>query len=186
MGRPDKGRPRASASRTGEIRHPPGESHLTTISSVPVAEVIAAPIPPRKGRDVPSRPRHSLLRTSISFAALSGAAYSLSLAKAVVVARYFGTTSGMDAFAIAILIPNLLGILIAGSSAGALIPALALAEKLGPEERSHTFRSYLILAVAACVLLTVLLALLADPMIALLASRFDAASKLQAAGLLRW
>ncbi len=147
---------------------------------------IAVKIPLLQGGEVPSRPQRSLLRTSVSFAALSGAAYSLSLAKAVVVARYFGTTSGMDAFAIAILIPNLLGVLIAGSSAGALIPALALAEKHGLEERAHTFRSYLILAVAACVLLSVLLALLADPIIAVLASRFDAGSKLQAAGLLRW
>src|SRR5258706_3873780 len=180
------GSPLGSASRTGEIWQPQGESLLTTVSSVPVPDEIAVKIPLLQGGEVPSRPQRSLLRTSVSFAALSGAAYSLSLAKAVVVARSFGTTSGMDACAIAILIPNLLGILIAGSSAGALIPALALAEKLGPEERSHTFRSYLILAVAACVLLSVLLALLADPMSALLASRFDAGSKLQAAGLLRW
>ena len=159
---------------------------MTALSSVPVRGKIVVTVPLAQGADAPARPRHSLLRTSISFAALSGAAYSLSLAKAVMVARYFGTTSGMDAFAIAILIPNLLGALVAGSSAGALIPALALAEKHGPEERAHTFRSYLILAVAVCVLLSVVLALLADPMISLLASRFDAGHKLQAAGLLRW
>jgi putative peptidoglycan lipid II flippase len=168
----------------GQIRQPPGESLVTTLSSVPVPDKIAVTIPLPQDGGAASRPRHSLLCTSISFAALSGAAYSLSLAKAIVVARYFGTTSGMDAFAIAILIPNLLGVLIAGSSAGALIPALALAEKHGPEERAHIFRTYLILAAAVSVLLSVVLALLADSMISLLASRFDAGSKLQAAGLL--
>jgi putative peptidoglycan lipid II flippase len=127
-----------------------------------------------------------LLRVSASFAVLSAAAYSLSLAKAVVVARYFGTTSRMDVFAIAILVPNLLGVLVAGSSASALIPALALAERHGPKERARTFRAYLVLTGAACVVICVLLALLADPTMAVLASRFDGARKLQAAGLLRW
>jgi putative peptidoglycan lipid II flippase len=44
----------------------------------------------------------------------------------------------------------------------------------------------LILAGTVCVLLCVLLVLLADPMIAVLASRFDVGRKLQAANLLRW
>jgi len=117
---------------------------------------------------------------------LSAAAYSLSLTKAVVVARYFGTTNGMDAFAIAVLVPNLLGVLVAGSCATALIPALALAERHSPQERARTFRAYLILAGGLCILLSLLLALLADPAIAVLASRFDAIRKAQASSLLRW
>jgi len=123
---------------------------------------------------------------SAGFAVLSAGAYSLSLAKAVIVARYFGTTSRMDAFAIAVLIPNLLGALVAGSCASALIPALALAERHGPAERAHIFRAYLLLSGAVCVVLCVLLALLADPAIAVLASRFDATRKVEAVVLLRW
>src|SRR5258706_5857471 len=177
-----QGSPLGSGYGTGKIWQPQGESLLTTVSSVPVPDEIAVKIPLLQGGEVPSRPQRSLLRTSVSFAALSGAAYSLSLAKAVVVARYFGTTSGMDAFAIAILIPNLLGVLIAGSSAGALIPALALAEKHGLEERAHTFRSYLILAGAACLLLSQLPVLPSPPLNSAAAVPFRAWSQLEAAG----
>jgi len=156
---------------------------LTTLPSPPQAPEEFALL---NSGDALVRSQRSFLHVSLRFAVLSAAAYSLSLARAVVVARYFGTTRGMDAFAIAILIPNLIGALIAGSCASALIPALALAEMQGVEERGRTVRSYLVLVTGVCVLLCALLALCANPLTAVLASRFDTASRALAASLMRW
>ena len=76
---------------------------MTTLPSVlPMPAEFAVSVPLLNSGNGPASPRRSLLRVSAGFAVLSAAAYSLSLAKAVVVARYFGTTSRMDAFAIAI------------------------------------------------------------------------------------
>jgi putative peptidoglycan lipid II flippase len=92
----------------------------------------------------------------------------------------------MDAFAIAVLVPNLLGVLISGSSASALVPALALAEKGGPQERANTFRGGVLLVAAVSLLACGFLILLSGPVIAVIASRFDALKARQAVFLLRW
>jgi putative peptidoglycan lipid II flippase len=119
-------------------------------------------------------PSRSLFMGSVRFAVLSGLVYGLALVKSMLIARYFGTTPAMDAYAIAVIVPNLLGGLIAATAASALVPTLAVAQQQGPEERANTLRAALWLAGLAGLFLTLLLYGLADPLTRLLAARFDA------------
>ncbi len=120
----------------------------------------------------PTASSGSLVRQSSIFAAASLGAYLLSMLKAIVVARIFGTTADTDAFTIAVLFPNLLATLIAGGSAVALVPALTAAEQRSPRERADLFRSGLALFSGFACILSIGLAFLAHPLLHVVASRF--------------
>lgn len=128
----------------------------------------------------------SIIGKSLLFGAISCVAYLLSLAKTILVSRYFGTSPEMDAFTVAVLVPNLLGSLITGSAAAGLIPALAKAERDGTQERSDIFRTTFMLAVTVSAVGTVLLAVFAHPLIRVVASAFDNQRFWTAVALARW
>ena len=81
------------------------------------------------------------------FATVAFGAYLLTLLKTIVVTHYFGTSAEMDAFAVAVLVPNLLATLIAGSASAGLVPALAVAERHSAERRADTYRTFFLLLV---------------------------------------
>jgi putative peptidoglycan lipid II flippase len=122
----------------------------------------------------------------VTFGLISLLAYGFSFGKSLVVARYFGTSAEMDAFTLAVLLPNLLATLLTGGFAISLVPALASAELKSQEERANTFRAGLLLFAAVACIAAVLLAILARPTMALVAPGFDGAKQILAAGLLRW
>jgi putative peptidoglycan lipid II flippase len=128
----------------------------------------------------------STLRSSLTFALVSLVAYGFSFAKSVVVARYFGTGSEMDAFTLAAVIPNLLATLLLNGFAVSLVPALANAESKGKEERANTFRAALVLFTAAGCVLVVILVMFSREIMAAVAPKFNNEKQIMAAELLRW
>lgn len=109
---------------------------------------------------VQSSQRNSgLLRNSLIYGGASLVAYLLSMVKAIVVARLFGTSPEMDAFTLAILVPNLLGALLTGTTAGALVPILAKADQENRQQRATVFRSSFAVFALVCLALTAALAL---------------------------
>jgi putative peptidoglycan lipid II flippase len=113
------------------------------------------------------------LRNSLIYGSASFAAYSLSMLKAIVVARWFGTSPEMDAFTLAILVPNLAGSLLTSTAAGALVPVLLKASSQSDDTRATVFRSALTLFTLVCLALTLMLAIFASPICHVLAAKFD-------------
>jgi putative peptidoglycan lipid II flippase len=114
----------------------------------------------------------SFLRNSLVFGAVAFGAYLLTLLKTVVVTHYFGTSAEMDAFAVAVLVPNLLGTLVAGSASAGLVPALAVAERHSAQRRVDTCRTFFLLLVGASVAIAVVLATVARPLVHVVAPAF--------------
>jgi len=137
------------------------------VSSVPITESPASPPPP--GAPAASS---SFLRISLVFGAVSFAAYLLSLGKSIVITHYFGTSAEMDAFAVAVLVPNLLGALATGSASAGLIPALAVAERQSAQRRADTYRTCFVLLVGASAAITLALAVFARQLLRAVAPVF--------------
>ena len=132
----------------------------------------AAEIPAPGPAESITTPNAAFLRSSLLFGAVAFGAHLLALFKTVVVTRYFGTSAEMDAFAVAILVPNLLGGLIAGSANAGLVPALALAERQSPRRRADIYRTLSLLLGSASAVVTVALATFAAPLVHLVAPAF--------------
>lgn len=113
------------------------------------------------------------LRSSLIYGSASFGAYALSMVKAIVVAKWFGTSGEMDAFTVAILIPNLAGSLLSSTTAGAVVPSLVKASAENEERRATVFRSALVLFTTVCLGLTLLLGICAGPISSLFAGSFD-------------
>lgn len=114
----------------------------------------------------------AFFRNSAVFAGAALAACLLGLVKTAVVSRYFGTSAEMDAFAVAVLVPNLLGGLVAGSANAGLVPALAAAERQGAQRRADTYRTFLLLMGSASAVTALALAVLAKPLVHVVAPAF--------------
>ena len=68
---------------------------------------------PNPLNDVPVSKSSSIFQGVLTFGLLSGVAYFASLLKTLVITRYFGTSAQMDAYAMAVLVPNFLAALLA-------------------------------------------------------------------------
>lgn len=132
------------------------------------------------------RPDASTLTSSVRFGLISLLAYGFSFGKSLIVARYFGTSTEMDAFTLAVLLPNLMATLMTGGLAISLVPALVAAESKGEPERANTFRAGLFLFTAVSSFAAVLLAVFSRPTMIAVAPGFHASKQILAAGLLRW
>jgi len=128
----------------------------------------------------------STLNSSLKFGMVSLLAYGFSFGKSLLVARYFGTSTEMDAFTLAVLLPNLLATLLTGGFAISLVPALAATELKGESERANTFRAGLLLFTGIATVAAVLLAIFSPATMAVVAPGFDASKQKLAAELLRW
>lgn len=132
------------------------------------------------------RPSYGLFRATAVFASVSFLSYLVSLGKTVLVSRFFGTSLEMDAFTVAILIPNLLGSLIIGSTVAGVVPSLAHAERSGCENRAHVFRSSFSFFLVGCTIITLLLCLTTQFFTPLLAPAFDSYRLNLAVHMGRW
>jgi putative peptidoglycan lipid II flippase len=126
------------------------------------------------------------LRSSLKFGLVSLSVYGFAFAKSLITARYFGTSSEMDAFTLAFLLPNLLATLLVGVLGLSVVPALAASELKGKDVRANTFRAGLFLFVASASLLALLLAVFAGQTMAVAAPNFYGPKRLLSIGLLRW
>jgi len=126
-----------------------------------------------------------VVRASATFALISLLAYLLSFVKSLVVARYFGTSAQLDAFTLAVLIPNLVGSLLTGGFAISLVPSLASAELKTGFERANTFRAGLLLSSVIACIPALLLATFATSVMILVAPKLAPAQQMLAATLLR-
>lgn len=117
-------------------------------------------------------PRGTLLAGTALFGAISFLGYGLSFFKSILLTRFFGTSASMDAYAIGMMIPTVLAGLLANSCAGALVPALSVAERERPGERANVFRGSLALVAWAAVAATFLLWLSSAPLLRLLVPHF--------------
>jgi len=106
------------------------------------------------------------------FGAISFLGYGLSFFKSVLLTRFFGTSAGMDAYTIGIMIPTVLAGLLANSCAGALVPALSAAERERRGERANVFRGSLALVFLAATAATFVVWLLSAPLLRLLFPHF--------------
>jgi putative peptidoglycan lipid II flippase len=106
------------------------------------------------------------------------------MVKTIVVTRLFGTTPAMDSYTIAILVPNVLGSLVASTVAAGLVPALAKAECHGPESRATVFRTSFLIVVAVCLLGTMIIATFPGAVIRLLVFSLDPARAAAARSML--
>lgn len=138
------------------------------MSSAPVAEPCA-----RETLESAPAAQPSFLRSSVVFGSVSFGAYLFSLLKTVVVTHYFGTSAEMDGFAAAVMVPNLLGALLAGSASAGLVPALAAAEREGKQRRADTYRTSFVMLVGGCAVASVALAVLARQLVHLVAPAFS-------------
>ena len=143
-------------------------------------------IPADKSQADAPKQKGSLLRHTFVYGAASLFAYALSMVKAVVVGRLFGTTPEMDAYALAILLPNLIGALVSSTTAGALVPALAKAAEESEEARATVFRSSLAIFAAVSLLVTLLIALFASPLAHIVGAAFDPYRLTLTTSMLRW
>ncbi len=118
--------------------------------------------------------KSSILHGPLVFGLLSVLVYLVSFLKTLVVTRYFGTGAEMDAYAMAVLVPNLLATLLAGSCAASLVPVLARIEQSGRGERVATLRAAYLIFVGICACVSLGLFLFARPIMGHLATGFDA------------
>ena len=125
------------------------------------------------------------MRHSVVFGTTAAAVYSLVLVKAIVMTGAFGTGPEMDAFTMALLIPNLLATIAAGNCGPAMVPVLASAAREGQSARAAAFRATLWLSLAASVAAAAGLYALAGPLVSAIAPRFDAVRHARAIELLR-
>jgi putative peptidoglycan lipid II flippase len=134
---------------------------------------LGAPVETGHSENTASGDRSSALKNSFIYGSASLVAYLLSMFKAIVVARWYGTSPEMDAFTLAILVPNLLGALLSSTAAGALVPVLFKASNRGEQERATVFRSALVLFTISSLVLTLVLGVFASPICHVLAAKFD-------------
>lgn len=127
-----------------------------------------------------------LLRNTAIFAAASFFAYVISLAKTIIVTRYFGTSREMDAFTVSILIPNLLGALVTGSTSAGLVPIFSRAGQNGPRHRADVYRTSFAAFLIIGTVVTVLLSSFARPLTRLVSPTFDPYRAELATELARW
>jgi putative peptidoglycan lipid II flippase len=139
------------------------------VSSAPVAEPCAR----ESLASAPSAGSSSFLRNSVVFGSVSFGAYLFSLVKTVVVTHYFGTSAEMDGFAAAVMVPNLLGALLAGSASAGLVPALAAAERESAQRRADTYRTSCVILVGGCAVASAALAFLGRQVVHLVAPAFS-------------
>ncbi len=118
--------------------------------------------------------RIGVLRATLVVMVATGAVKLCGMAKQVYIAARFGTTSDMDGFVIAFLLPMLLAGLISGSFHSSLIPLyIEKKEKKGQREADDFFFSILVRGGLALLLLSVLLSVLSPLIIPLLGWGFD-------------
>lgn len=134
---------------------------------------------------VAEAPAPSAGRSSAVFGITTAAVYSLALVKAIVLTGSFGTGPQMDAFTIALILPNMVASIAAANCGPAMVPVLASAAREGHHARSNAFRSTLWLSLAVSLLAVAGLYLFAGPLIRLIAPHFDGSRHLLAIELLR-
>jgi putative peptidoglycan lipid II flippase len=97
------------------------------------------------------------------------------VAKDVAIAYQFGTSDELDAFLIAVLLPQFVITLIGGSLNSALIPTyIQIRDEEGPQAAQRLLSSAVVLSIGFLVAVSVILALTASYVLPLLASGFSA------------
>jgi putative peptidoglycan lipid II flippase len=112
----------------------------------------------------------------------------LGLLRDVIISAQFGTSPALDAYRAAFTIPDLIYLVVAGGALGsAFIPVFSARLAGGHEEGAWRLASGVLnLALAGLVVSSALVALLAEPLVALTVGRgFDAEQQRLAAGLMR-
>lgn len=96
-------------------------------------------------------------------------------ARELFVAQRFGTSDALDAYLIAYLVPSFAISIVAGTFSSAFIPTyIQVLEAEGEDAAQRLFAKILALCLATLLLLTLILSLLAKPMLTVLASSFEA------------
>lgn len=116
---------------------------------------------------------------ALLIAALTFAAKLLAMGKDVAVAASFGTTDTLDAFLMAILLPNFVATVITGSFNAALVPTyIRVREREGPESAQRLFAASVVISATLLAGATLVLALVGPGLLAFLAPGFAPAKLL--------
>ena len=133
-----------------------------------------------------SSTRRAVVRSSALLAGLTGLSQVLGFVRDAVMAAVFGASASVDAFLVAQGLMNVVLGLITGAMARALIPPVARAVDTGDPKAGHrTVRVALTVTVTVLVAGSALMYLATDPMLAVLAPGFDAATADEARRLTR-
>lgn len=115
-----------------------------------------------------------LARSAALVAALTAGSQLLGFVRDAVIAAVFGATAAVDAYLVAQGVMNLVLGLLAGAVAKALVPPLSRAVEAGEPERAHrTVRVALTVTVSVLVCASAVVAVAAEPVLAVLAPGFD-------------
>lgn len=118
---------------------------------------------------------HTLASAAIAVGALTLVAKLTAAAKDVVVARKFGTGPQVDAYYIAFALPSLILNVMAGTIQSSFVPAFVqLKEREGRAAAQRLVASSLMVLIAAVLMCTLILAMLAPVLLPLLAAGFSA------------
>jgi putative peptidoglycan lipid II flippase len=156
---------------------PPAVNNKAVVAALPAADL--------RSPAAAESDRGSVLRSTALFGSISVAAYLFSFVKTLAVTHLFGTSAAMDSFTIAVLVPNLLGALVAGSAAAGLVPNLAVAERQGMAARANAYRGCLLAITIASAAVAAALALGAAPILRVVGFGLDRARSEAAVPLLR-
>ena len=127
-----------------------------------------------------------ILRGTVVVGVVAGLVKAVSLGKELAVAAAFGRADALDAFLIALLVPATLGGVAGGAFHQAVLPLYARErERRGPEAADAFFRACFGAALLATAAVAALAALAAGPLLAVMASGFDA-PKLALARSMAW
>ncbi len=123
----------------------------------------------------PLTANRKIFHAAVSVAVISSLVLVGSVAKELVVAKWFGRGDALDAFVIAFLLPSFLVNLISGSVNSALIPTFVqVRERQGKEATQELFSAVTVWTLGLLIAVTLLVALLAPYGLRLLGSGFDA------------
>ncbi|MGR6966597.1 murein biosynthesis integral membrane protein MurJ [Geodermatophilus sp. URMC 61] len=130
--------------------------------------------------------RGSLARSTALVAGLTLGSQLLGFLRDVVLAAVFGVGSALDAYLVAQGLMNLVLALMAGAVAKSVVPTVARAVADGePARGQHSVRVALTVTVLAMLVASVVMAVLARPLVAVLAPGFDAETTEEAVRLTR-
>ncbi len=130
--------------------------------------------------------KQNIIKSALGVSGVMMFGYVLSFCKEALVANYFGVSSLVDAYSIAIQVPVLLFAFISVSIKSVVIPNYSDVLYNQGETQAHAYANKLMTLIAGIALLMILAAeLLASPLIYLFAPGFDAATHESAVSMLR-
>lgn len=118
---------------------------------------------------------HRIFSAAVTIFSVTALVKVVGAAKVVLVARYYGTGSALDAYLVAFLIPSFFGDVVAGAIASAFIPSLVdVQEHEGRGAAQRLLRNIAGYCTFICLMLTAIMLAASGPLVSIVGSGFSA------------